>query len=75
VVYSPGYVVSQSAADFAIANPVDPVNAEGDVVVGYVLPDGATITPIPDSNYYGYVYVDGRPALVDASTRTIVWIQ
>ena len=75
VVYSPGYVVSQSAADFAVANPVDPITAEGDVVVGYVLPESATVTPIPDSSYYSYVYVDGRPALVDSSTRTIVWIQ
>jgi hypothetical protein len=75
VVYSPGYVVSQTAADFAIANPVEPINAQGDVVVGYVLPDDTTIVPIPDSSYYGYVYVDGRPALVDSSTRTIVWIQ
>ncbi|WP_297105783.1 DUF1236 domain-containing protein [uncultured Devosia sp.] len=75
LVYSPGYVVSQSAADFAINNPVDPVSAEGDVVVGYVLPQDAMVHQIPDSSYYGYVYVDGRPALVDASTRTIVWIQ
>lgn len=75
LVQSPGYVVNQSAADFAIANPVEPVNAEGDVVVGYVLPDKASITPVPEDPYYGYVYVDGRPALVDSSSRTIVWIQ
>ncbi|MCP8883245.1 DUF1236 domain-containing protein [Devosia sp. XJ19-1] len=75
LVYSPGYVVSQSAADFAIANPVEPVNAEGDVVVGYVLPDGTTITPVPEDPYYGYVYIDGRPALVESSSRTVVWVQ
>ncbi|UYN99201.1 MAG: DUF1236 domain-containing protein [Devosia sp.] len=74
LVQSPGYLVSQSSADFAIANPVDPIEAEGDVVVGYVLPEGATITPLPDDQFYGYVYIDGRPAVVDASTRTVVWI-
>ena len=74
LVYSPGFVVSQSAADFAIANPIDPVTVEGDVVVGYALPDGTTITPIPEDPYYGYVYIDGRAALVDNSTRTIVWV-
>lgn len=75
VVFSPGYVVSQSAADFAINNPVDPINAEGDVVVGYVLPDSVSINQVPDSQFYGYVYVDGRPALVDSSTRTVVWVK
>ncbi|SMQ85665.1 Protein of unknown function [Devosia lucknowensis] len=75
LVYSPGYVVSQSAADFAVANPIDPINAQGDVVVGYVLPDGTTVTPVPEDPYYGYVYIDGRPALVENSTRTVVWVQ
>jgi hypothetical protein len=74
LVYSPGFVVSQSAADFAVANPIDPVEVEGDVVVGYVLPDGTTITPVPEDPYYGYVYIDGRAALVDNSTRTVVWV-
>lgn len=75
LVYSPGFVVNQSAADFAVANPVDPVVVEGDVVVGYVLPDGTTVTPVPEDPYYGYVYIDGRPALVESSTGTIVWVQ
>ncbi len=75
LVYSPGYVVSQSATDFAVANPVDPIGAQGDVVVGYVLPDDTVITPVPEDPYYGYVYVDGRPALVDLSSRTVVWFQ
>ena len=75
LVYSPGYVVSQSAADFAIANPVDPVNAEGDVVVGYVLPQDVVISEVPEDPYYGYVYIDGRPALVESASRTIVWVE
>jgi hypothetical protein len=75
LVQSPGYLVSQTSADFATANPIDPIEAEGDVVVGYVLPEGATITPVPDDSYYGYVYIDGRPALVDTSSRTVVWYQ
>ncbi len=75
LVQSPGYLVSQTSADFAVANPIDPIESQGDVVVGYVLPEGATITPVPDDNYYGYVYIDGRPALVDNSSRTVVWYQ
>ena len=61
------------AADFAVANPVTSVEAQGDVVVGYVLPDGTEVTTIPDSRY-GYVYLGDRPALVDSSTNTVIWI-
>lgn len=75
LVYSPGFTVNQSAADFAIANPVEPVVVEGDVVVGYVLPSGTVVTPVPEDPYYGYVYIDGRPALVESATGTIVWVQ
>lgn len=73
LVYSPGYLVPQTAADFAVANPVTSFEAQGDVVVGYVLPDGTEISTIPDSRY-GYVYLNDRPALVDSSSRTVVWI-
>ena len=72
-VLSPGYLVPQAAADFAVANPVTSVEAQGDVVVGYVLPDGTEVTTIPDSRY-GYVYLGDRPALVDSSTNTVIWI-
>lgn len=74
LVQSPGYLVPQASADFALANPVDPIDATGDVVVGQVLPDGSTVTTIPDSRY-GYVYYGERPALVDAQTNTVIWIQ
>ncbi len=73
LVYSPGYLVPQTAADFAVANPVTSFEAQGDVVVGYVLPDGTEISTIPESRY-GYVYLNDRPALVDSSSRTVVWI-
>lgn len=75
LVYSPGYVVDPGVTEFVIANPVEPVNAQGDVMVGYVLPEDVVITPVPEDPYYGYVYVDGRPVLVDANSRTVVWLQ
>lgn len=74
LVQSPGYLVSQTSADFALANPVAPIDVTGDVVVGQVLPDGSTVSTIPDSRY-GYVYFGDRPALVDAQTNTVIWIQ
>lgn len=74
LVQSPGFLVAQSSADFAVSNPVDPIEVEGDVVVGYVVPDTVELVPIPEDRTYSYVYVDGRPALVDNSSRTIVWV-
>jgi hypothetical protein len=38
-----------------------------------VLPDGTEISTIPDSRY-GYVYFGDRPALVDATSRTVIWV-
>jgi hypothetical protein len=73
LVQSPGYLVPQTAADFAVANPITSVEVEGDAVVGYVLPDGTEIATIPDSRY-GYVYLGDRPALVDSSRRTVIWV-
>lgn len=72
-VQSPGYLVPQATADFAMANPVASAELEGDVVVGYVLPETVQLTPVPDSRY-SYVYVGDRPALVDGTSRTVIWL-
>lgn len=73
LVQSPGYLVPQTSADYATANPVTPLEFSGDVVVGQVLPNGSVVSTIPDSPY-GYVYFGDRPALVDAQTNTVIWI-
>lgn len=75
LVQSPGYVVSQASLDYAVNNPVGSVNAQGDVVVGTVLPGDVTLTAVPDDTAYGYVYLNDRPALVDMSSRTVVWVR
>ena len=72
-VQSPGYLVPQTSADYVISNPIDPVELEGDVVVGYVVPESVELVRVPDSSY-SYVYVGDRPALVDTNTRVIVQI-
>ncbi len=58
-----------------IANPVDPVVIEEEVTVGYVVPETVTITPIPDTPEFGYIYVDDRPMVVDLNSRKVVYIQ
>ena len=73
LVQSPGYLVPQTSADFVLSNPVAPVEVQGDVVVGYVVPAEVELTPVPDSSY-SYIYIGERPALVDNSTRAVVWL-
>lgn len=73
LVQSPGYIVTQSYVDYAMANPLDPVTLEGDVVVGYVVPPDVALSPVPQSSY-SYVYINGRPALVESTSRAVVWV-
>lgn len=73
LVQSPGYLVSQTYVDYAMSNPVDPVTVEGDVVLGYVVPADVQLAPVPQSSY-SYVYIDGRPALVESTSRAVVWV-
>ena len=73
LVQSPGYLVPQASADFVLSNPVAPVEVEGDVVVGYVVPETVQLTPVPDTSY-SYIYIGNRPVLVDSSTRSVIWL-
>ena len=72
-VQSPGYLVPQTSADYVLANPVDPIELQGDVVVGYVVPQDVQLAPVPQSRY-SYVYSGDRRILVDSSTRAVVWV-
>lgn len=57
---------------YVTQHPVAPVELQQQqVVVGQTLPGTVTLTPVPESQY-AYVYVDGRPVLVDAGSRTVV---
>jgi len=54
-------------------NRLDPVYLDGEVVTGATLPDTVELREIPDYRYR-YVYVNGQPALVDPSTRRIMYV-
>ncbi|TKB11973.1 MAG: DUF1236 domain-containing protein [Mesorhizobium sp.] len=58
---------------YVATHRVDPVYLEGEVVTGATLPDTVELREIPDYNYR-YVYVNNQPALVDPSTRRIVYV-
>ena len=54
-------------------NPVDPVMIEGDIDIGYEVPDSATLQPVAGHDGYSYFYHDGRPYVVKTAERRVVY--
>jgi hypothetical protein len=75
IVYSPGFVVSERAVAYAKKHRVNSVTVSGTIEPGLKLGGDVEITTIPDARGFGYVYVDDQPALVDADTRTVIWVE
>jgi hypothetical protein len=75
IVASPGYVVPETAVAYVRSNPSASVTIDGDVGAGFVVGDDVDLVEIPDARGYAYFYVDDRPALVDARSRTVIWIE
>ena len=74
VVYSPGYVIPDGTVAYVEQNPVAPVVIDAPIQVGTPLPPQVQIVPVPSAPSYGYVYTETGPVLVQANTRTIVWV-
>lgn len=73
IVTSPGYVVNQPVVDYVQANPVEPVTLEGELAAGYEINGDIEVYEVPDAPGYSYIYVDGRPVVLDSTSRVIVW--
>ena len=54
-------------------NPVDPIQLEGEVVVGAGIPETVVLAEVPESEYY-YAYVNGVRVLVERDQRRVVYI-
>ncbi|MGI3167810.1 DUF1236 domain-containing protein [Pseudooceanicola sp. C21-150M6] len=63
----------EKVVTYVETNPVKPVIVDGDVVVGYLVPEDVVLTPVPETQY-SYVYVEEQPVIVDAQTRQVVQI-
>ncbi|SPJ25350.1 DUF1236 domain-containing protein [Palleronia abyssalis] len=63
--------IAGETMDYVRANPVEPVNLEGDLVAGAGIPEGVDVYEVPNDDYY-YAYVNGTPVLIDPETRQIV---
>lgn len=73
------------AAIGALTNPPEPVVSyvrenrtetvllDGEVVVGAQVPETVSIEPVPDTEF-GYLYVNGVPAVIEPASRQIVHI-
>ncbi|WP_422073794.1 DUF1236 domain-containing protein [Tranquillimonas rosea] len=55
-------------------NPVEPVYLQGEAVVGAGVPESVELEPIPESEQFAYVNVNGQPVIVTAEDRKIVEI-
>jgi uncharacterized protein YraI len=58
---------------YVTTHRLEPVYLDGEVVSGAVLPDTVDLQEIPDYDYR-YVYVNGQPAVVDPTTRRVVYV-
>lgn len=65
--------VPEPAREYVVAHPVEPVAVQGPVEAGMALPESATLAPIPDYPDYSYAYIDGRPVIVKAENREVVY--
>lgn len=65
--------VPEPARQYVVAHPVDQVAIQGQVQEGMVVPESAALQPIPDYPDYSYTYVDGRPIIVKAQDRKVVY--
>lgn len=65
--------VPEPARQYVVAHPVAPANVSGTVEEGMVVPQQATLAPIPDYPDYSYTYINGRPVIVQAQSRKVVY--
>ncbi len=57
-----------------MSNPAEPVTMGGEVVLGAGIPEEVELRPIPDSDPFAYLNVNGQPVIVDNTNRQIVYV-
>ncbi|CAN7400749.1 DUF1236 domain-containing protein [Devosia sp. LjRoot3] len=68
-----GAGIEASSVDYVRLNPTDPVVLEGEIDVGYAVPEAIVIHPIEGDPAYGYFYTNDRVYFVDLSNRAVVY--
>lgn len=75
IVQSPGYLIPNEAVAYVEANPTASISIDGDLGPGFQIDADVALNDIPNNRTYQYIYINDRPALVDAGTRTVVWVR
>jgi hypothetical protein len=65
--------VEASSVEYVRLNPTEPVIIEGDLEVGYAVPEEIVLHPIEGDATYGYFYTNDRVYFVDLSNRAVVY--
>ena len=65
--------VQASSVDYVRLNPTEPVVIDGDIDVGFAVPETIEIHTIENDPAYGYFYTQDRVYFVDLSNRTVVY--
>lgn len=65
--------VEASSVEYVRLNPTEPVMIEGDIDVGFVVPEEVEIHVIEGDEAHGYFYTTDRVYFVDLSNRTVVY--
>lgn len=65
--------VEASSVEYVRLNPTDPVVIEGDLEVGYVVPEDVTLHVIEGDEANGYFYTNDRVYFVNLADRTVVY--
>lgn len=68
-----GAGIEASSVDYVRLNPTDPVVLEGEIDVGYAVPEAIVVNPIEGDPTYGYFYTQDRVYFVDLSNRAVVY--
>jgi hypothetical protein len=65
--------VEATDIDYVRLNPTEPVVIEGDIDVGYTVPETVTIANIEGRDNIGYFYTEDRVYFVDLSNRAVIY--
>ena len=65
--------VEASTVEYARLHPVEPITVDGDITVGYQVPERISLQRVEGDEKYGYFYTQDRVYFVDLSDRTVVY--
>jgi hypothetical protein len=72
VIETTGVAPPDEVITFVERERIPSVRIEGDVAVGYVLPDTVEIRTIPQHQKFGYAIVNERRVIVDPGSRKVI---